>query len=110
VNLETSVTRSDDAWPKGITYRMNPANVGCQTAAGIDVCVLANNHVIDYGYAWLVETQDITMTSVHWGSNWGYDVPHAHARNSSSRWAVGSSFPQGRMPSAYGHLAIAHFP
>ena len=56
VNLETSVTRSDDAWPKGINYRMHPANVGCLTAAGIDVCVLANNHVLDYGYAGLVET------------------------------------------------------
>ena len=43
VNLETSVTRSEEAWPKGINYRMNPANVGCLAAAGIDVCVLANN-------------------------------------------------------------------
>jgi poly-gamma-glutamate capsule biosynthesis protein CapA/YwtB (metallophosphatase superfamily) len=56
VNLETSVTRSDDAWPKGINYRMHSANVGCLTAAGIDVCVLANNHVLDYGYSGLVET------------------------------------------------------
>ena len=56
VNLETSVTRSDERWPKGINYRMHPANVGCLTAAGIDVCVLANNHVLDYGYSGLVET------------------------------------------------------
>lgn len=27
VNLETSVTRSDAYWPKGINYRMHPANV-----------------------------------------------------------------------------------
>ena len=33
VNLETSVTRSDTAWPKGINYRMHPGNVGCLTAA-----------------------------------------------------------------------------
>jgi poly-gamma-glutamate synthesis protein (capsule biosynthesis protein) len=29
VNLETSVTRSEEPWPKGINYRMHPANVGC---------------------------------------------------------------------------------
>jgi poly-gamma-glutamate synthesis protein (capsule biosynthesis protein) len=56
VNLETSVTRSEDAWPKGINYRMHPANVGCLNAAAVDVCVLANNHVLDYGYSGLVET------------------------------------------------------
>ena len=56
VNLETSVSRSDEPWPKGINYRMHPENVGCITIAGIDVCVLANNHVLDYGYSGLVET------------------------------------------------------
>jgi poly-gamma-glutamate synthesis protein (capsule biosynthesis protein) len=57
VNLETSVTRSADAWPgKGINYRMHPGNVGCVTAARIDCCVLANNHVLDFGYAGLEET------------------------------------------------------
>jgi poly-gamma-glutamate capsule biosynthesis protein CapA/YwtB (metallophosphatase superfamily) len=55
-NLETSVTQSDDRWPKGINYRMHPANVPCLTAAGIDVCALANNHVLDYGPAGLLET------------------------------------------------------
>jgi poly-gamma-glutamate synthesis protein (capsule biosynthesis protein) len=164
VNLETSVTCSDEPWPKGINYRMHPANVGCLTAAGIDVCVLANNHVLDYGHSGLVETlealdraglkttgagrtlaearrpavvdrmvdsrvvvhgfgtetsgippswaatedrpgvdflfdlsdetaaaieervrsvkrsQDITIASIHWGTNWGYEVPHEHVR------------------------------
>jgi len=57
VNLETSVTRSDDAWPgKGINYRMHPGNVDCLTAAGIDACTLANNHVLDWGRAGLRET------------------------------------------------------
>lgn len=57
VNLETAVTVSDDYWRgKGIHYRMHPANVGCLTAAGIDVCTLANNHVMDWGYAGLEET------------------------------------------------------
>ena len=164
VNLETSVTRSENAWPKGINYRMHPANVGCLAAAGIDVCVLANNHVLDYGPVGLIETLetlgragfrttgagrtladarrpavvdlahdrrvvvhgtgtptsgippawaatddlagvdllsdlsdataaavaarvgrskrggDVTVASIHWGSNWGYEVPGAHVR------------------------------
>ncbi len=164
VNLETSVTVRDEPWPKGINYRMHPANVGCLADAGIDVCVLANNHVLDYSYSGLVETletldraglqttgagrtlaearwpavvdladdsrvvihglgtetsgippswaaaedrpgvdvlfdlsdataaaieervrevkqsQDVTIASIHWGTNWGYDVPREHIR------------------------------
>jgi poly-gamma-glutamate synthesis protein (capsule biosynthesis protein) len=56
VNLETSITRSDDHEPKGINYRMHPANVPCLGAAEIDCCVLANNHVFDWGEAGLIET------------------------------------------------------
>ena len=57
VNLETAVTTSDAAWPgKGINYRMHPANVSCLTAAGVDGCVLANNHVLDWGREGLAET------------------------------------------------------
>lgn len=57
INLETSVTESDDYWPgKGINYRMHPDNIGCLTVARIDCCVLANNHVLDWGHAGLVET------------------------------------------------------
>jgi len=50
VNLETAITTCEDAWPgKGIHYRMHPANAGCLSAARIDACVLANNHVLDWG-------------------------------------------------------------
>ena len=165
INLETSVTTSDDFWPgKGIHYRMHPRNVGCLTAARVDVCVLANNHVLDYGPPGLDETiatltdaglkvagagssihqaqepaivdledggrillfavgaedsgiaktwaassessgvfllpdlsdatadecldrvrsrrrhGDIAVVSIHWGDNWGYEVPDAHVR------------------------------
>lgn len=60
VNLETSITRSNDAQPwKSIHYRMHPANVGCLTVAGIDLCVLSNNHVLDWGEAGLLETLDV---------------------------------------------------
>ena len=57
INLETAVTTADDAWPgKGVHYRMNPANAPCLSAARIDCCLLANNHVLDWGYAGLSET------------------------------------------------------
>jgi poly-gamma-glutamate synthesis protein (capsule biosynthesis protein) len=57
INLETSVTTSEDYWPaKGINYRMHPANIACLQAARIDCCCLANNHVLDWGYAGLAET------------------------------------------------------
>jgi poly-gamma-glutamate synthesis protein (capsule biosynthesis protein) len=59
VNLETSVTTSDDYAAKGINYRMHPKNAGCLAAAGIDACVLANNHVLDWGEAGLIETVDV---------------------------------------------------
>ncbi len=163
INLETSITESKDFWAsKGIHYRMHPANVGCLTAAKIDVCALANNHVLDYGHAGLRETLetlaaadvktagagltlaeaerpailelprdrrvvvfalgsatsgvlpawaatvarpgvdfvhdlseatadrivervrrvkrpgDVVIASIHWGTNWGYEVPEAH--------------------------------
>jgi poly-gamma-glutamate synthesis protein (capsule biosynthesis protein) len=171
INLETSVTASDDYWRgKGINYRMHPENIACLTAARVDVCGLANNHVLDYGYAGLTDTlesltgaglkaagagrtlahaqtpaivtlangtrvivfafgtdtsgippdwaarddrpgvdlladlseatarrildrvrqvrgpRDLVVASIHWGSNWGYDVPGAHVR--FAHWLV----------------------
>lgn len=60
VNLETAVTTSDHAWPgKKVHYRMHPDNVGCLLAAGIDCCVLANNHVLDWGRPGLSQTLQV---------------------------------------------------
>lgn len=56
INLETAVTTSNDFWPNGINYRMHPKNIPCLSAARIDCCVLANNHVLDWGYPGLTET------------------------------------------------------
>ena len=56
INLETSITRSATFEPKGINYRMSPENAGCLSAAGVDCCVLANNHVLDWGRAGLLDT------------------------------------------------------
>jgi poly-gamma-glutamate synthesis protein (capsule biosynthesis protein) len=58
VNLETAVTTSEDFLPKGINYRMHPANVGVLRAARIDCCTLANNHIFDWGRAGLLESID----------------------------------------------------
>ncbi len=162
VNLETSITHSDEPSPKGINYRMSPENAGCLAALAPDCCVLANNHVLDWGRTGLLDTLanleargiktagagrtaaeaaapamldlagkgrvlvfafasptsgvphnwaathsspgvnvlhdlsdtsriadeiamhrqpgDVVVVSVHWGSNWGYEVPEAQRR------------------------------
>ena len=180
-NLETAVTRSDDFWPyKGIHYRMHPDNIACVQAAGFDVCVLANNHVLDFGRSGLVETietldragiktagaganlaearrpavlvtpggarvlvaacghessgipddwaalseeagvdllpdltaetaaafaaritagrrpHDVVVASIHWGDNWGYDVPPQHV-------AFARRLVDGGIDIVYGH-------
>ncbi|MBS3650229.1 CapA family protein [Pseudaminobacter sp. 19-2017] len=56
INLETSITDDGTHEPKGINYRMHPGNIGCITAAEIDCCVLANNHVLDWGVSGLLDT------------------------------------------------------
>ena len=56
INLETSITHNDAYEPKGINYRMSAENAGCLAAAAIDCCVLANNHVADWGRDGLLET------------------------------------------------------
>jgi len=59
-NLETAVTTSEDYWKgKWINYRMHPANIPCLTLPSIDVCTLANNHVLDWGYPGLTETLSV---------------------------------------------------
>ena len=74
INLETSITASNHYWKgKGIHYRMNPQNIAGLTAADIDVCALANNHVLDWGYAGLMETlatlQKVNIKTAGAGSN-----------------------------------------
>jgi poly-gamma-glutamate capsule biosynthesis protein CapA/YwtB (metallophosphatase superfamily) len=59
INLEASITRSETHARKGIHYRMSPENAGCLLAAGIHCCVLANNHVLDWGYDGLLETLEV---------------------------------------------------
>jgi poly-gamma-glutamate capsule biosynthesis protein CapA/YwtB (metallophosphatase superfamily) len=56
INLETALTHSNDFAHKGINYRMSPENADCLATAKIDCCVLANNHVLDWGRSGLRET------------------------------------------------------
>ena len=57
VNLETAVTSQGTPWAgKYIHYRLHPANVGVLQVPAVDCCVLANNHVLDWGYAGLQDT------------------------------------------------------
>jgi poly-gamma-glutamate synthesis protein (capsule biosynthesis protein) len=64
INLETSITTSDEfARGKGVHYRMSPANVAALGIVGPDVCVLANNHVLDFGRRGLLETLDVLAGS-----------------------------------------------
>jgi poly-gamma-glutamate capsule biosynthesis protein CapA/YwtB (metallophosphatase superfamily) len=59
INVETSVTRNADfAAGKAVHYRMSPGNLPAVTVAHPDVCVLANNHVLDFGRAGLADTLD----------------------------------------------------
>jgi poly-gamma-glutamate capsule biosynthesis protein CapA/YwtB (metallophosphatase superfamily) len=59
VNLETSITDSRTPVPKGINYKMSPANLACLVAGRFDCCSLANNHVLDWGTEGLLETLQV---------------------------------------------------
>lgn len=79
INLETSITTSEEPEPKGINYRMNPANAPCLTAAKIDCCVLANNHVLDWSVAGLHETLETLSTNKLKSAGAGRDLAEAAA-------------------------------
>jgi poly-gamma-glutamate capsule biosynthesis protein CapA/YwtB (metallophosphatase superfamily) len=64
VNLETSITqRGEPAAGKVVCYRMHPANLPCLATARPHVCVLANNHVLDFGREGLAESLDALATA-----------------------------------------------
>jgi poly-gamma-glutamate synthesis protein (capsule biosynthesis protein) len=78
VNLENSVTQNDETAPgKDVHYRMHPANLPCLAAARPDVCVLANNHVLDYGHRGLEETLDALANAGLRTAGAGRDVDEA---------------------------------
>lgn len=79
VNLETAITTAKHHMPKGINYRMNPANIGVLSSFRINACALANNHVLDWGQKGLLETiaalEEVDIA--HAGA--GHDASLAHA-------------------------------
>jgi poly-gamma-glutamate capsule biosynthesis protein CapA/YwtB (metallophosphatase superfamily) len=79
VNLETSITRRGDPWPKGINYRMTPENVACLSAARVDCCTLANNHVLDWGRTGLLDTLDALRRAGIAYAGAGHDASEAAA-------------------------------
>ena len=80
INLETAVTTSGDYWKgKGINYRMEPRNIPTITAAAIDVCSLANNHVLDWGYGGLSETIRTLKSAGIGFAGAGSNLPEAQA-------------------------------
>ncbi|MDN5836859.1 MAG: CapA family protein [Nitrosospira sp.] len=79
INLETAITRSDDAEDKAVNYRMHPDNIPCITAANIDCCALANNHVLDWGYEGLAETLKTLKTAGIKTAGAGRNIQEARA-------------------------------
>lgn len=78
VNLETAITTSNENWlHKHINYRMHPGNLPVLSVAGIDCCVLANNHVLDWGYAGLEETLSSLLQAGIKTAGAGQDYRHA---------------------------------
>ncbi len=95
INLETAITTSADYEPKGINYRMHPANADVLQAARIDACILANNHVLDWGPEGLIETLD---------SLDALGIAHTGA----GRDAAGAAAPLA-LPTAMGRLILVAF-
>jgi poly-gamma-glutamate synthesis protein (capsule biosynthesis protein) len=79
INLETALTCAPQPAPKGINYRCHPANLACLTATGIDCCVIANNHVLDWGEEGLIETLDTLRTNGMAYAGAGRDLEEAQA-------------------------------
>jgi poly-gamma-glutamate synthesis protein (capsule biosynthesis protein) len=78
INLETSITQSDIvAVGKAVHYRMHPANIGCLIVARPDACVLANNHVLDFGPEGLADTLDALGTADLPATGAGADIDQA---------------------------------
>jgi poly-gamma-glutamate capsule biosynthesis protein CapA/YwtB (metallophosphatase superfamily) len=82
VNLETAVTTRGTPWPgKGIHYRMSPANAAALSDLGVDVCCVANNHVVDWGQQGLHDTLDALdrLHIAHVGAGRSHQDAHGRA-------------------------------
>ncbi|GAA2795692.1 CapA family protein [Saccharopolyspora taberi] len=68
INLESAITRGGEFAPgKGVHYRMSPENAPFLSAGRPDVCVLSNNHVLDFGRRGLTDTLDaLSAAGLRW--------------------------------------------
>jgi poly-gamma-glutamate synthesis protein (capsule biosynthesis protein) len=80
VNLETAITRAAGFAPgKAVHYRMSPGNLPGLTVAHPDVCVLANNHAMDFGPEGLRETLAVLADVRLRSAGAGLDAKRARA-------------------------------
>jgi poly-gamma-glutamate capsule biosynthesis protein CapA/YwtB (metallophosphatase superfamily) len=79
INLETSITRRGEFVPKGINYRMSPENAVCLVPPEIGCCVLANNHILDWGCTGLIDTLETLERLRIQSAGAGLDVGQASA-------------------------------
>jgi poly-gamma-glutamate capsule biosynthesis protein CapA/YwtB (metallophosphatase superfamily) len=78
LNLETAITGGGEFAPgKAVHYRMHPANLACLSAVRPDICVLANNHVLDFGPTGLADTLRALATAGIQPVGAGLDADHA---------------------------------
>jgi poly-gamma-glutamate capsule biosynthesis protein CapA/YwtB (metallophosphatase superfamily) len=121
INLETAVTSSDDfAAGKAVHYRMSPDNLSCLLAAHPDVCVLANNHVLDFGAQGLDETLNVLSVAGLRTAGAGRDAAEARrpvtiplndgGRVLISAWGMASSGIPHTWDAARGSPGVAFLP
>jgi poly-gamma-glutamate capsule biosynthesis protein CapA/YwtB (metallophosphatase superfamily) len=78
INLETTITADGQfAEGKPVCYRMHPDNLPALTAFRPDVCALANNHILDFGYQGLTDTVAALTRAEIQGVGAGADLPTA---------------------------------
>src|SRR5262245_12899100 len=56
INLEAALTHENRPVPKVFNFKADPQKVRVLTEGKIDLVNLANNHILDYGEAGLLET------------------------------------------------------
>jgi poly-gamma-glutamate synthesis protein (capsule biosynthesis protein) len=77
INLETTITTSENFEPKGINYRMNPKNIDVLKVFKVNVACLANNHILDFGQEGLLETIEVLNKNGILTAGAGRDIEEA---------------------------------
>jgi poly-gamma-glutamate capsule biosynthesis protein CapA/YwtB (metallophosphatase superfamily) len=109
INLETSITAGGEAWPrKPVHYRMHPKNIAALNALGVDCAVLANNHMLDWGYEGLDDTLKALAEAGIKSAGAGEDISSAtapaimEARGGGRVLVFSYGHPSSGIPSQWG--------